>query len=191
MPASDGSTIVYPLLGEPPVVEFVNTLYADADGVTDFLATVDLARGWFGALTPVVLTDVDQIDEPARVELVDLRDAIRIVFAGSAGADLDVAAAVLERAVNASPPQFRLTPDERGLLARHTVYNTATPAGAAALLADAAITIASTPGAGRVVVCDRPACNMRYFQQHRRRRYCNPACANSDRQARFQQRHTS
>jgi len=179
---------VYPLLGEPPVVEFVNTLYIDLDGATDFLGTIDLARGWFSALVPMILTDIDRIDEPSRLEFVKLRDAIRSVFDSTERTDLDSPVSVLESAVNASPGRFTLVRGDQGRLLRRTIHDSASPAGAAAFLADAAITVATTHGTGRVLICDRPACNLRYFQQHRRRRYCNPACANSDRQTRFQQR---
>ncbi len=33
-------------------------------------------------------------------------------------------------------------------------------------------------------VCDRPGCNLSYFRDHHRRRYCNLRCANTDRQYR-------
>ncbi len=180
--------VEYPLLGEPPVVEFVNTLYVVPDAITDFLGTVDLARGWFSAVVPAILTDVDRIDEPSRLEFVRLRDAIRSVLDATERTDLDSPVGVLESAVNASPGRLTLVRDDQGRLVRRTIHDAANPAGAAALLADATITVATTHGSGRVLICDRPACNMRFFQQHRRRRYCNPACANSDRQTRFQQR---
>jgi predicted RNA-binding Zn ribbon-like protein len=179
----------YPLLGEPPVVEFVNTLYVDPDGVIDFLATVDLVRGWFNALHPTILTDIDLIDESTRLSFVELRNAVRSVFDATEITDVDSPIAALELAVNASPGRLTLIRDAQNRLVRHTIHDTTNPAGVAAFLADAAITITTTHGGGRVLICDRPACNMRYFQQHRRRRYCNPACANSDRQTRFQKRH--
>lgn len=179
----------YPFLGEPPVVEFINTLYVDHEGVTDYLATVDLAQCWFGALVPTLLTNVDNLDEVARLRFVELRDAIRLVFDATESTDLDSPVVVLESAVNSSPGRLTLIRNDQNRLARHTNYDLSDPAGVAAHLADAAIAIGSSFGSGRVLICDRPACNMRYFQQHRRRRYCNPACANSDRQRRFQQRH--
>lgn len=189
MQPPDTDIVEYPLLGEPPVIEFINTLYVDPDGVVDFLANVDLARGWFNALEPTILTDVDRIDEPARLRFVELRDAIRSMLDDTESTDLDSSLELLESTVNASPGRLALIRDEQNQLSRHTIHDATNPPGAAAFLADAAITIATTPSGGKVLICDRPACNMRYFQQHRRRRYCNPACANSDRQTRFQQRH--
>lgn len=178
--------IEYPLLGEPPVVEFINTLYVDRNGVIDFLATVDLTRGWFHALEPPILNEIDSINERDRRKFVELRAAIRSVFDATDDGRHD---RLLESVVNASPGQLSLSRDSEGQLVRLMVFDSSTSVGAAAFLADAAITIATADGPRRVRVCDRPACNMRYFQQHRRRRYCNSACANSDRQTRFQQRH--
>jgi predicted RNA-binding Zn ribbon-like protein len=182
-------SIEYPLLGEPPVIEFVNTLYDGPDGEVDFLGSVELARGWFSAVTPTVLSSVDLLDERARRDLVRLRSAIRTVFDAVPVDALDEAVELLESTVNASPGRVRLTVTDHGRLVARTAHDTARPAGTAALLAHGAVTIAAEPSSGRVLVCDRPACHMRYLQQHRRRRYCNPACANADRQARFQQRH--
>lgn len=187
MRSPEPKPVEYPLLGEPAVVEFINTENVDPDGTFDFLATVDLARGWFRALEPFILTDVEALDETARCGLVELRSAIRTVFDTTRSTNVERAIAVVESAINASPGRITLTRDDQNRYVRHTVHETSTPAGTAALLADAAIEIATEPGPGRVLVCDRPACNMRYFQQHRRRRYCNPRCANSDRQSRFQQ----
>lgn len=185
MPSPEPRPVDYPLLGEPTVVEFINTLYIDHEGATDFLSTVELTRGWFDALEPKILVDIDCIDESARLMFVEVRNSIRSMF-DSTG--VEPHARVLESTVNASPGRLSLISDDENLLIRHTIFDSTTTAGAAAFLADAAITIVTGHGLARVLVCDRPACNMRYFQQHRRRRYCNTACANSDRQTRFQQR---
>lgn len=180
--------VAYPLLGEPVVVEFINTFYVDPDGVTDFLATVDLARGWFRVLEPSILDDVATIDDIALSRIVELRSAIRTLFAARPTTGFAAAAKIIESAVNARPGQIHLTRDDNGAIESRRIHDVALWADAAGRLAHDAISIAATPTNGLVLVCDRPACNMRYFQQHRRRRYCNPACANSDRQRRFQQR---
>lgn len=181
--------VEYPLLGEPPVVEFINTLYRDADGVTDFLANIDLARGWFGAVAPTIIGDTRPIDGAALEGFVELRDAIRAVFDSDGGIEVADAVAVLESAFNASPSRVAVIYDDQHRLLRRSIHDISDPKGTAALLADQAITLATAQDPGQVLICDRPGCHMRYFQQHRRRRYCNPACANSDRQTRFQQRH--
>jgi predicted RNA-binding Zn ribbon-like protein len=180
--------IEYPLLGEPPIVEFVNTLYVDRAGTFDFLSTVELARGWFAALEPPILSDVERVDDAVRHGFVELRSAVLAVIDSSDVTRFAAALAELESAANASPSSIKVTTDQSGLLTVDTIWDLADPAGTSALLAHAAIDVVAGRTAGPILVCDRPGCNMRYLQHHRRRRYCNPACANAHRQARFQQR---
>lgn len=188
MQPHDGHNVEYPILGEPPVVEFANTLYTDTTGVFDFLSTVSLARGWFAALEPSALSGAACVSEEDRGRLVELRTAIRVLTDTGDRTDVASSLAVLERTVNAAPGRVALTADDAGLVTVATTWDLADPVAAAACLAHAAIDVVAGRAAGPIRTCDRPACNMRYLQQHRRRRYCNPACANSDRQTRFQQR---
>lgn len=189
MPAPNQVPIEYPLLGEPPVVEFVNTFYVDPSGSFDFLETVDRARGWFTALEPPILLNVERLDETALHDVIELRAAIRTVTATNDLASVSPSLATLQSAANRSPAHIELSCTDSGELNVHRVHDLSGPDGTLAFLAHAAIDIAAGNGPGRLLICDRPACNMRYLQHHRRRRYCNPACANADRQARFQQRH--
>ena len=183
------SNIEYPMLGEPVVVEFVNSLYIDSNGAFDFLGDLALARGWFMALSSTILDPVDQLTESGRLTLLTLRSAIRAVFDATPESDLESAIAVLEATANASPASVRVTTNSDNQLTMHAVHATTHLAGAAARLAVDAIELAAEDSKNRVLVCDRPACHMHYLQHHRRRRYCNAACANADRQFRFQERH--
>ena len=188
MSAPEQAAVEYPILGEPLVVEFINTLYIDPTGTFDFLGTVDLARGWFTALEPRIAADVERIDEPTLCDLLELRSAIRDVTETSDLIQVTPSIRILESAANRSPARISLTCTGSNLLDVQRVHDLSGPDGTIALLAHAAIDIAAKEQPGQVLICDRPACNMRYLQRHRRRRYCNPACANADRQARFQQR---
>ena len=183
------ATVEYPLLGEPTVVELCNTLYVDPDGTTDFLGDLELTRGWFAALDPPILDQSHRLDECDRRAVVRLRDAARGLFEADAGAMAppDGAMATLEEAVHRT--RSRLTLDWQAGVGFRTGWerDTGDPASVISRLALAAIEV--LVGERQVRTCDRPACQMRYFQQHRRRRYCNPACANADRQHRFHDRH--
>ncbi len=180
--------VEYPLLGEPVVVELCNTLYVGEGATLDFLGDLDLARGWLAALGPSVLERPDRFRERDRRDLVELRRALREIFGADTSArPTDEALAALERALHLAPPRPSVGWSATyGLTVEHH-HDRTDPAGVLSLLAHEAVEVLG--GDRRVLVCDRPACEMRFLQQHRRRRYCNPACANADRQRRFHDRH--
>lgn len=188
MRTTDHRGIEFPLLGEPPIVEFVNTLYVDRAAAFDFLSTVELARGWFAAVEPSILSDVERVDDAVRQGFVELRSAVLAVIDSSDVTRVAAAVVELESAANASPSRIKVTTDRSGIFTTDTIWDLSDPAGTTALLAHAAIDVVAGRTPGPILVCDRPGCNMRYLQHHRRRRYCNPACANAHRQTRFQQR---
>ena len=191
MPTRLGPDVDYPVLGEPIAVEFVNTLYISPNGSFDFLGDIDLARGWFDSIgSPSSLRPMD-VDEAARRALVELRASVAELFDARATGLLppDAALDVVNTAANGSRVRRQLEWTDHGGPFVRDHHDLDRAAGAAALLAREAMAMVADTTGGPVLVCDRPACSMRYLQHHRRRRYCNPACANADRQARHQRRH--
>jgi predicted RNA-binding Zn ribbon-like protein len=183
-------TIQYPLLGEPVVVELINTLYVDDNGTIDFLADADLAQGWLIAVrdrieVSIVLCAVD-VDA-----LRELRNAIRLATT----IDSKPSSKLFCEAIDTINRAASLSPITRLLRWNGSKPPTlATPpchVGINSLLsrfaADAIDIIAGTAN-GEVAICGRPACTMRFLRQHHRRRYCNVRCANADRQSRYYKR---
>ncbi|MFD2348740.1 CGNR zinc finger domain-containing protein [Nonomuraea ferruginea] len=150
--------------------------------------------------------DVAQLtgDEKLRSEMVELRRAVRALFA---------------RAVSPAPPSradaHRLMPAEQALAllnaaaAREAIVpqlhwpSDAEPSTGVlsaepdadvrliAALARAAIDFLSGPQRERLRACDAPRCVRYFVQSHGRQEWCKPSCGNRARAARHYQRHNA
>lgn len=182
--------IDYPLLGEPLLIEFLNTKYVDGSRSIDFLADAKLARGWVIALS-------DRFGAPIDFDLADtaalrlLRDAIRLLTTTSGPTQkpksIKDAISEINRAVSLAPRTRMLDWN----VGRVTLAAARRPDSIASLLSNLAadaidIIVGITPST--VEVCSRPECNLRFLRQHHRRRYCNERCASADRQSRYYHR---
>ncbi|MFC4534908.1 CGNR zinc finger domain-containing protein [Sphaerisporangium dianthi] len=202
-------------------VDLANTIRHDGDGgVMDLLATVAGTATWIGErddLPAGVVRAGDDADgaagaglaggvadEDLRGELVELRGAVRALFA---------------RAVSPGPPSAadarRLIPAGQALAhlnavaAREpTVPQLHWPAGGPAevrplsaetdprvrllaALARAAVDFLSGPERERLRACTAPRCVRYFVKSHGRQEWCGPSCGNRARAARhYQRRHT-
>lgn len=182
--------IDYPLLGEPLLIELVNTVYTDRNGTFDYLGDITLAQGWLTAIN-------DRLGAPITLEvagttmLKHLRDATRLLTTTSSPAPnpkrFADAIADINRAAALSPAAPQLQWNRN----KPTLAPTARPNSLESLLSTLAcdvIAVIAGNRAGAIETCSRPDCNMRFLRQHHRRRYCNERCASTDRQSRYYKR---
>ncbi|AQZ63315.1 unnamed protein product [[Actinomadura] parvosata subsp. kistnae] len=192
-----------------PALELAGTIRHDGDGgVADDLATLPGATRWIHQHAKPPILDVDvaglRMSEEFRSELVELRRAVRALFA---------------RAVSPAPPSradaSRLMPAEQALAhlnaaaAREAIVPQLDwPAGGTprtgllsaepdanvrliAALARAAIDFLSGPQRERLRSCQAPRCVRYFVQSHGRQEWCKPSCGNRARAARHYQRHSA
>ncbi|MGR6919536.1 CGNR zinc finger domain-containing protein [[Actinomadura] parvosata] len=191
-----------------PALELASTIRHDGDGgVADDLATLPGATRWIHQQAKPPALDVDlaelKMSEEFRIELVELRRAVRALFA---------------RAVSPAPPSradARLMPAEQALAhlnaaaAREAIVPRLDwPAGGTprtsllsaepdtnvrliAALARAAIDFLSGPQRERLRSCNAPRCVRYFVQSHGRQEWCKPSCGNRARAARHYQRHSA
>lgn len=175
--------------GEPPVVRYMNTIWADRFGIHDALQTdADLAST-LEALGFSVDDLTDRDLQHARL----LRDALRRLAADATGdertralTDLSIPAALKQvNSMLRDLPPRRLEHAGAGWTLR-TMTTTARHA-----LADLAAQ------GGQLMVkpehplraCYAPGCVLYFVQHHARREWCSPECGNRARAARHYARH--
>ena len=182
--------IDYPVLGEPVVIEFANTLYRYQDQTIDFLESPALIVGWFAASpTATVLTRPATFSQPMVDRLGALRDAVHAVIAAlidGASPGRGALTIINEHAV-AGARRASLGWTEAGPQRReHT-----TASGMNALLGRLAldcIELVTGPHATAVRRCDAADCPMFFVKDHSRRRWCHNGCGHRDRQSRYYMR---
>jgi predicted RNA-binding Zn ribbon-like protein len=187
-----------PALGEPWPVELMNTVWADRHGVHDTLDDPEQARTWFErAARGVGASGPHALDDDTRCRLRALRDALRRLAADvtaddrsgwtSPIADVDEAAAVVNRAAADAPTWAALERDAHGELGR--VTRSAGPASLAVVgtLAEQAVDLLTGPEDLRA--CRAPGCVLYFVRQHPRREWCSTGCGNRARVARHYRRH--
>lgn len=171
-------------MSELPVVELMNTLRADRDGVYDTLPS------WLEAL-PV------DVDAEAAARFRSLRDAVRVLaaevttdhraVATRSRADVVAATATVNRASALAPSWSEL---DDALVAR--TRSDATPQVAAlARLAEAAVQLFGSSQREELRACNAPGCVLYFVRDHPRREWCSAACGNRARVARHYARHHS
>ena len=177
-----------PILGEPLIAEFANTLYVDESTRLDVLDHPSWISAWLRQAPCAA-----DLAHPVRVRPEDaarlraLRDAIRGVLQSPPdrrAADIDV----INAAARPGMSRRRLTSSASGRL---DVVAGVDARGIDGVLAVIALRVIDAVEDGTFSLhrmCDRPGCNMYYFRDHHRRRYCNVRCANADRQARYNAR---
>ena len=177
-----------PILGEPLIPEFANTLYVDGPTRLDVLDRPAWINAWLrqapcaaGLAGPRRV----RIEHAARLRV--LRDALRGLLTRTRSDHTSDVEAINEAAgLAVGRRQLVLAAD--GEL--EAVNNTAAT-GIDRLLSDIALRVIEAVHAGQfglTEVCTRPGCSLFYFRDHHRRRYCNTRCANADRQARYNTR---
>ncbi|WP_090774095.1 CGNR zinc finger domain-containing protein [Nonomuraea maritima] len=185
-----------------PALELASTIRHDGNGgVADDLATVQSTTRW---LDQQAMTAGFAMDEQLRGEIVELRRAVRALFA---------------QAVSPAPPSradaHQLMPAEQALkhlnaaAAREAIVPQLTwPEGGTprtdvlsaepdarvrliAGLARAAIDFLSGPQRDQLRACNAPRCVRYFVKTHGRQEWCKPSCGNRARAARHYARHNT
>ncbi|HEY9326904.1 MAG TPA: CGNR zinc finger domain-containing protein [Streptomyces sp.] len=187
-------------------LELASTIRHDGDGgVADDLATVQGTTHWIQQQTDMPAAHVPAAelaaDEALRLSIVELRQAVRALFA---------------QAVSPGPPSpadaHRLMPADRAMAHLNTVAAREPvapqldwPAGGVpgtrllsaetdpyvrllAALARSAIDFLSGPQRERLRSCTAPRCVRYFVKSHGRQEWCKPSCGNRARAARHYRR---
>lgn len=190
-----------------PTLELASTIRHDGEGgVADDLATVDGVTRWIhdqdGLLPAQIRAGQLTADEDVRRALVELRSAVRALFARAVSpappspADAahlmpaDEALAHLNRVAAREPviPQLDWphggVPAARLLTTQPDPYETLLAA-----LARATVDFLSGPQYARLRACTAPRCVRYFVQSHGRQEWCKTSCGNRARAARHYRRH--
>lgn len=196
------------MVGGPLVVDLMNTLWADRDGVHDALATDREVLAWIVAvrsrlqaaeldswLSAKVPPDLAAVGRRLR----DLRDAVRRLAAEETGdprppaqspvPDVAEATTMVNRTAAEAPVWPVLSWPEDGAPRREV--RTAVPPGTAVLaeLAAGAIELFVGDVRPQLRACLAPGCVLYFVKDHPRREWCSSACGNRARVARHYRRH--
>ncbi|TDD75102.1 CGNR zinc finger domain-containing protein [Actinomadura rubrisoli] len=185
---------------EPLALRLASTVRAERSGLTDRLATAQGLTHWVHEqdLAPYLDTAAFTTDEATRAQIVDLRQAVRALFARAVApgppssadaAELPpfpdalalinaAAAPVLSRLDWRDAPRKRLSP---------TVDDPADRLAAA--LANAAVDFFADPIVAQIRVCPAPRCVLYFIKRHPRQEWCSVACGNRARAARHYHQH--
>jgi len=200
-----------PFVGGPVVVDLMNTIWADREGIHDALATDEESQAWVTAVRDrlgVARKDLDAWldgDVPSGLPAVasrlrSLRDALRRLAADETGDPRpDAQSPLLEtpRAVDvlntlaAQAPTWPVLSRGPGEEPRRETRTGVGP-GAAVVAALAAAGIDLFVGDERkeLRACLAPSCVLYFVKQHPRREWCSSACGNRARVARhYRRRH--
>jgi predicted RNA-binding Zn ribbon-like protein len=174
-----------PILGEPLIPEFANTLYVDG------LARIDVLDrpAWIDAWLRQAPCAAELVG-PQRVRIEDaaqlrvLRDALRGLLTRTRS-DYTSDVEAINEAAGLAVTRRCLRVAANGEL---ELVESATATGIDRLLSDIALRVIDAVATGEFGLtqpCTRAGCGLFYFRDHHRRRYCNPRCASADRQARY------
>lgn len=179
---------------EPIAVRFMNTIWADKNGIHDDLGFPLDLHDWLAAVISDYKIEAVTGEEHARAR--QLRDSLRKLAAfitedtrlAAASPIQDVAEAI--RQVNdaaADLPREKLIHLNGKLVRAEDSHASPTSAGLATI-ADEAIGLFTEPKASQLRACQAPGCVLYYFKTHARREWCSEACGNRVRAARHYER---
>jgi predicted RNA-binding Zn ribbon-like protein len=177
-----------PILGEPLIAEFANTLYVDGPIRLDALDHPAWITAWLQQAPCAA-----ELGGPYRVrtneaeQLRSLRDALRGLLTRTSHNNASDVETINAAAGPAASRRLLVFAADGEL----KVVNSNRATGIDRLLSTIALRIIEAIDCGQFSLnqmCSRPGCNLFYFRDHHRRRYCNTRCANADRQARYNKR---
>lgn len=181
------------LLREPLPVEFMNTVWADRDGVHDSLAGEGGLVRWLGPASGavpdgVVLGRFRAVRDAMRALAAEVTGDTRPA-AGPAVRDVPGAVATVNQACAAAPSWSRLAWPPHGEPCHQLV--TASPVADAVLarLAEAGGALFGSGRAAPLGACLAPGCVLYFLRDHPRRQWCSASCGNRARVARHYARH--
>lgn len=184
-------------------LELASTIRHDGEGgVTDDLATTAGTSRWLQTQADHLPAQGIAADEDLRTELIELRQAIRALFARAVSPappsptdarqlmPSDKALAHLNAVAAREPITPQLTWPPNGTPALHPLSTEGTPrTRLLATLARAAIDFLAGPQREHLRACSAPRCVRYFVKAHGRQEWCKPACGNRARAARHYQRH--
>lgn len=176
-----------PLLGEPPAIEFANTLYGSGADQFDFLTDRRLARLWLehalrdSGVAPRSLT-LEGMES-----LRGLRDGVlRLVEALSEGSTPEPAAvATVNRHAAAGCAHAELAWYPRAPPSARVRFRGDRLTRTRALLATSCIELCTGTRSGAILRCEGPGCSLWFVQHDRRRRFCHESCSHRARQRKY------
>ncbi|WP_406285333.1 CGNR zinc finger domain-containing protein [Streptomyces sp. NBC_00209] len=181
-----------------PALELASTIRHDGDGgVADDLATVEGVTRWIQERSAADVV----ADEPLRRDLIELRQAVRALFARAVSpapaspADAhrlmpaEEATARLNAAAAREPVAPQLAWPADGTPTASLLTAEADPhVRLVAALARDAITFLSGPQRTQLRSCTAPRCVRYFVKTHGRQEWCKPSCGNRARAARHYRR---
>jgi predicted RNA-binding Zn ribbon-like protein len=203
------------VLREPLPVEFMNTIWADRDGIHDTLADEHGLAQWLSgtalagtalagtalAGTALAGTGLDDaaLDDAALRRFRALRDALRVLaaeitgdtrpIAGEPAQDVAAAVSTVNRTCAAAPSWSQLLWPGSGEPSRCLVTGAAAADSVLARLAEAGAALLGSDQAAQLGACLAPGCVLYFLRDHPRRQWCSDGCGNRARVARHYARH--
>lgn len=192
-----------------PALELASTIRHDGDGgVADDLATVQSTSHWIHQQAEWLTDHVDvaelTMDEELRSEIVELRRAVRALFAQAvspappsrADARQLMPANQALTHLNAAAAREAIVPQldwPEGGTPRTAVLSAERDADVRLIagLARAAIDFLSGPQREQLRACNAPRCVRYFVKTHGRQEWCKPSCGNRARAARHYHRHNT
>lgn len=181
----------YPVLGEPVVIEFANTLYRHHDETIDFLDFPSTVGGWFAASpTASQIARPATFSGPMASRLRTLRNAVYEIIEATIDATAPgrSALATINEYASGSPLRLSLAWTATGPQ-RHEHRPASGFEALLGRLALDCIELVTGTDATALRRCDAPDCPMFYVKDHSRRRWCHNGCGHRDRQSRYYYRH--
>ncbi|WP_326783753.1 CGNR zinc finger domain-containing protein [Streptomyces sp. NBC_00151] len=188
-------------------LELASTIRHDGDGgVTDDLGTAHEATRWIQAQADLLAGHVPAgemaADDDLRVEIIELRRAVRTLFARAVSpappssadahrlmsADQALAHLNTVAARDAVVPQMDWPPDGGAPTTRLLSAENDPKVRLVAALARAAIDFLSGPQRMQLRACSAPRCVRYFVKSHGRQEWCKPSCGNRARAARHYRR---
>jgi predicted RNA-binding Zn ribbon-like protein len=181
-------------------VDFMNTVWADRNGIHDTLADQHGLTQWLAGtmLTGTVPTGT-VLDEAAVRRFRALRYALRVLaaevtgdtrpVAGHSARDVAGAVSTVNRTCAAAPSWSQLTWRASGEPSRQLVTAAPVADSVLARLAEAGAVLFGSDQAGQLGACLAPGCVLYFLRDHPRRQWCSDGCGNRARVARHYARH--
>ena len=174
-----------PILGEPLIPEFANTLYIAGPTRLDVLDHPAWINAWLRqAPCAAELAGPRRVRTEEAERLRVLRDALRGLLTRTSHDNTPDVEAINGAAGSAAGGRLLVVAANGEL----EVVDSGRARGIDRLLSAIALRVIEAVDCGQFSlnqICGRPGCNLFYFRDHHRRRYCNSRCANADRQARY------